>query len=415
MKKLLTPALLLCLFAQVMFAQTTAKTYEFRNGSWYNGRNFTNATWYVSGGLLTQKVPIVKIDSVIDLQGKWVVPPMGDAFCSSVAGNASSANMLKMYIEEGTFYLQALYNTQEGRAAAQAELSKPMMPEMVFANAPITCSLGYPFLQVEGPAQNVKNPQQWGANYDKIKVGRKMQGNGYWFVDNKDALAANWDKIKAQKPDIISIVLFDVQNSGGKADKGLTEDMAKAVIKKAHKADLRVYAHIETADDVRLGLKLGVDGFANLPGNAWNGIDDLKKYELTEADIKLLVKKRTVLVTLLAHAQTASSNKAVIDFHNNILKRLLQANANVVIGSDDPQRTARGELSYWFNLYGLDYARALKAICENTPRAIFPNRKIGKIEEGFEGSFIVLLDNPLDNILKIRAISFKVKNGELIK
>jgi imidazolonepropionase-like amidohydrolase len=53
-------------------------------------------------------------------------------------------------------------------------------------------------------------------------------------------------------------------------------------------------------------------------------------------------------------------------------------------------------------------------MCENSPRAIFPKRKIGKIEDGYEASFIVLSDNPLDNILKIRAISFKVKNGKVL-
>jgi hypothetical protein len=286
-------------------------------------------------------------------------------------------------------------------------------PDVAFANGGITCTLGYPFLKYEGPAQGVKNPQQWGTKYDMIKTGQKMLGNGYWFIDNKTALDANWTKIKAQKPDVISIYLLDAQKNGGKEGKGLTEEMAKAVIKKAHKSDLRVFAHVETAEDVQLAIKLGVDGLANMPGNNWDGTGDTKKYEVGDDDLKKLAKKKIPVATLFSHAQ-GNSTPALAAFHLKTIQRMLDQNVNLVLGSDDPQRTGRVELNYWFNLGGLGYDKLLKVMCENSPRAIFPKRKIGKIEDGYEASFIVLSDNPLDNILKIRAISFKVKNGKVL-
>jgi len=412
MKKLF----LLFVFAalvQALFAQSVSKTYEYRNGSWYNGTDFTNATWYVAKGNFSKKAP-AKIDSIIDLGGRWVVPPMADVECSSLAGNPSASNSLKMYWEEGTFYLQILENTQEGRAAVQGLLNKPGAPDAIFGNGAITCSMGYPFLKYEGPAQGVRNPQQWGAKYDKIKTGRKMLGDGYWFIDNKDALDVNWDKIKAQKPGVIGIYLLDAEKNGGKEGKGLTPDMAKAIVKKAHKADLRVYAHVETAADLQLGLKLGVDGFANLPGFNWDGSGDVKKYELSDDDLKKLAKKDIPVVPLFSHAQTTAPAPAVTTFHTTTFKRLLDNNVFVVLGSDDLQRTGRAELAYWFNLGTLEYGKILKILCENSPRAIFPKRKIGKIEDGYEASFLVLDDNPLVNIMKLRAISFKVKNGVVI-
>ncbi|MBC7778195.1 MAG: amidohydrolase family protein [Phycisphaerae bacterium] len=97
------------------------------------------------------------------------------------------------------------------------------------------------------------------------------------------------------------------------------------------------------------------------------------------------------------------------------MRRLLDANVIVAMGSDDSQRTLRMELNYWFGLGDMDDARTLKVLCENTPRAIFPNRKIGKIENGYEASFLVLSDNPLSNVLKIRVQAFKVKRGVLLK
>lgn len=404
--------LLLALFACQLNAQSPTKAYEYRNGSWYNGKDFTPGTWYVVNGLLSKKAPS-KIDSVVDLLGRWVIPPMGDAFSSSVADNPAASSTLKLYIDEGVFYLQVLSNTLEGREAVKAMANTPKMPDVGFANGGITCTLGFPFLKYEGPAQGIRNPAQWTAQYEKIKAGNKMLGNAYWFIDNKTALEANWPKIKAQNPGVISIYLLDAAHNGGKEGKGLSEETAKLLIKKAHKADLRVYAHVETAEDVQLAIKLGIDGIANLPGNTWDGSGDAKRFEISDDDLKKLAKKKIPVITALSHAQ-GNNNPAIQELHMKTLRRLVENNVWIALGSDDMQRTGRAELNYWFNLNNLSYETMLHIMCENTPRAIFPNRKIGKIADGYEASFVVLSDNPLVNILKTRAIAFKIKNGKLV-
>ncbi len=415
MKKILLPVWLCLLFLQTLDAQApVGKNYEFRNGQWYNGKDFTPATWYVSKGVFSKKSP-AKIDSVIDLQNRWVVPPMGDANCMSVAGNSIASKQLGWYMGEGIFYLNILSNTKEARTALQGMVNTPESPDVVYANGAMTCTLGYPFLQIEGPANNLRNPQKIAEGYDFLKVQRKMLADGYWFLDNKDAVDRNWAAIKAQNPGVVFIVLHDAEKMGGKENKGLTVDVAKAIIKKAHKSGLRVFAHVENADDVRLGIKLGVDGLANLPGAEWDGTGDTKAFELTDEDLKKLAKKKTAVVPLFGHAQALGPRPAVQEYHAKTFKRLLAAGVQIAIGSDDPMRTTRAEVSYLFGLPDMDYSALIKTFCETTPRAIFPNRKIGKIEDGYEASFLVLNDNPTTNLLKIRAISFKVKNGTLLK
>ena len=412
MKKALLPLLAFVLLSQLIAAQAVTKNYEFRNGSWFNGTAFVPGTWYANKGLLTRKAPS-KVDSVIDLQQRWVVPPMGDAFCSSVADNSAAANTAKMYFDEGVFYLQILGNTQEGRAAATPVLNRPGAPDAVFANGALTCTLGYPFTRYEGPANGVKGQQKIAERYDFVKQQRKMLGNGYWFVDSKETLDRDWDKIKAQKPGVISIYLVDSETKGGKESGGLTADAAKAIIKKAHKSNLRVIAHISTPADVRLGLKLDVDGFANLPGSNWDGVGDSTRFELNDDDLKKLAKKKTPVSPLFSHAQASGNSALVQRWQARTLNRLFDNGVNVVIGSDDPQRTIRAELNYWCSFPALNTPAVLKVLCENTPRAIFPNRKIGKLDEGYEANFLVLSDNPLQNLLKIRLSAFKVKGGQL--
>jgi len=404
----------LCLGSTTFQAQSPQPVYQFTNGNWFDGARFVEATWYSVGGKLTKKVP-AKVDSVIDLGHRWVVPPMGDAFCSSLSENSFIKQQVESYSTDGVFYLQVLANTQEGRKKAGAQLGKSDSPEIVFANGGFTCTLGHPFLTYEAPAQGVRNPTDIANKYAMIREGRAMHGNGYWFVDSKKGVDNIWKDVMAQAPGVVSIYLLDAQNSGGKENKGLSADAAKAVVKKAHKSGLRVFAHVETAEDVRLGLKIGVDGFANLPGHEWNGSGDGKKYELSNEDLKSLAKKKTPVVALFSHAQTRANRPGNEEIQAALLKRLLAGGVNVVIGTDDPQRALRAEINYWFPLKDLDYASAIKVFCTNTPQAIFPKRKIGQFAEGYEASFLVLNGDPLLNLLKLRDIAFKMRQGVLLR
>jgi predicted amidohydrolase YtcJ len=56
----------------------------------------------------------------------------------------------------------------------------------------------------------------------------------------------------------------------------------------------------------------------------------------------------------------------------------------------------------------------LKIWTEDTPRTIFPNRRIGKFREGYEASFLVLEDNPIDDFERIKNIRLRFKQGYLI-
>lgn len=412
--RLLLLFLVFCFGSSAIFGQQKGKNYEFRNGYWFNGSAFVPGVWYTSGGVLTRKAP-AKIDSVIDLRERYVAPPMADAYCSSLAAHPNPESQAIHCFNEGIFYLQVLSNSRDGRKATAPFVNKPNAPDVLFANGPVTATLGKPFLELEGPAHGALSPAVQTQRYNFIKSQRKLQGDAYWFVDSKSALDKAWPAIVAQKPDILTIYLLDAEKNGGQENKGLTPDAAKAVIKKAHKSGLRVYARVEYAADVRLAIKLGVDGIANLPGADWDETTDVKLYELTNDDIKKLAKKKTVFIPLFSHGQTGRQQPAVQEFHRKQLQRLLQEGVNLVMGSDDPQRNIRTEVNYWFQLGGFDNLKAIKVLCENTPRAIFPKRKVGKLEEGFEASFLVLEEDPSQNLLKLRLQDFKVKNGEIFR
>ena len=65
-------------------------------------------------------------------------------------------------------------------------------------------------------------------------------------------------------------------------------------------------------------------------------------------------------------------------------------------------------------LGAFDNRTILRLLCEATPRVIFPDRPIGRLEPGFEASFLVLDGNPLESLAHLRAIDGRYHKGLMI-
>ena len=64
------------------------RSYQFVNGNWFNGQGFENKAVYTVEGKLSFNAPN-KVDSVIDLKDKFVVPPYGEAHNHNIEYNLS--------------------------------------------------------------------------------------------------------------------------------------------------------------------------------------------------------------------------------------------------------------------------------------------------------------------------------------
>ena len=58
--------------------QSSSGVYEFVNGYWFDGQKFGDKRFYSVGGVLVSKKPDRRT-SRIDLTGKFVIPPFGEA------------------------------------------------------------------------------------------------------------------------------------------------------------------------------------------------------------------------------------------------------------------------------------------------------------------------------------------------
>lgn len=100
--------------------------------------------------------------------------------------------------------------------------------------------------------------------------------------------------------------------------------------------------------------------------------------------------------------------------HRRNLRMLMKHGVKIAIGTDQYRRTTDTETNYLRGLELFDNLTLLKMWCETTPQTIFPNRKIARLEEGYEASFLVLEMNPLDDLDHLDSIDMRFKRGSLL-
>jgi len=77
--------------------------------------------------------------------------------------------------------------------------------------------------------------------------------------------------------------------------------------------------------------------------------------------------------------------------------------------------TGRAEIDALRRLGVWSDSALLKLWFLDTPRAIFPHRKIGRLADGYEASFIVLGGNPFDSFDAVRDVRLRVKQGCVLR
>lgn len=417
-------------FAQVKNSETD-KSYQFTNGRWFDGKNFKRKTFYSVGGFFSNRKP-KQIDETIDLKNGFVIPPFADAHTHNLDGVYNLEQSVNAYLTEGTFYVQVLGNSATNAKQARPLLNKPSTLDVAYANGMLTCTFGHPFMVYEPLAMGIYVPAEAFRRIEEVKKSRRAENNAYWFLDSKADVDAKWNKILASSPDVIKIALIDAEHyetlySNGKAgDKGLSPEVAAYVVEKAHQAGKKVYAHIETASDFRLGLKINLDGFAHAPGYGWDGDEKTRsEYEISDADLKLAAKKKIVVIPTarIGEFYASGSNsgsdftdkearvKRAIERQKTLLNRMKKAGVTIAFGSDNFGHFLSDELDYLTANKFFDNLFLLKTAVETTPQTIFPTRKIGKLENGYETSFIVLSGNPIEDFAATKNINFRFKQG----
>jgi hypothetical protein len=410
-------------------AVVAGPSLELANGHWYTGAGFTDRTFYAVNGVLRTERP-ARIDSVLDLEGGFVIPPFGDAHTHNLDGAFNLEKVRDAYVREGTFYVQVLTNTTTGADQVRSRFNRPCDLDVVYSNGGVTSTLSHPFLAYEPRAMGLYG--DWATHTAEIRKSRIRENNAYWFIDSLADLEAKWPKILSAHPDIIKIFLLDARehppempDSGLPQGHGLRPSLVPEVVRRAHAAGLRVAAHIETAADFKVAVDAGVDVMAHVPGYAM-GTDSQGRataavsaapFEVTDDVARAAGALGLVFTPTVSWTYTGGGpdSAAAVAARHALMRRnitlLRAAGVRVVVGSDWFGATASREIEAMRTLGPWKDAELLTMWAVVTPQSIFPHRQLGRLEPGFEASFLVVGANPLERFDAVKDIRLRVKQG----
>lgn len=420
--------------------QLHSGAYAFINGQWFNGEQFITKPMYSKNGILTHSKPD-QIEKTVDLRKGFVIPPFGEAHTHNVEGIWNIDRVIHHYLRDGIFYVKNPNNIPELVDKIRHRLNTPVSIDVTFAHAGLTGPNGHPIDLYEDILR---------INRYEPVIGKRengwFEGRAYFSIANVKDLQEQWPAITRTKPDFLKIYLADSEqfhthnphNHHG-FRRGLDPVLIDTIVTMAHQQGLRVSAHVETAADFRLAIRGGVDEIAHLPGWFLPSAAHRSAVQLTQEDAQLAAKHQVTVVTttvaghvhpsLHSHAHSGAKLQKTSSSHHdhqqppahnisdmakviqaNNLTLLHQAGVKIAIGSDHAE-TALAEALNLYHLNIFDNLTLLKMWCETTPQTIFPTRKIGRLDEGYEASFLVLAGNPIEDFMNVQTITLRMKQG----
>jgi cytosine/adenosine deaminase-related metal-dependent hydrolase len=428
---------------QALLDETAPQAYVFINGQWFDGAGFQRSTWYAVGGRLTRRPPAGAVEAV-DLAGAFIVPPFGEAHNHNVEGEWNLDSVVARYLKDGIFYVKIPNNVRDLAMKSRSRLNQPSTIDVAFAHAGLTGPGGHPGVLYEdilrvGRYEPIVGPLErgWFRNRAYVEVETAQEVDEKWPI----VLNGEPDFIKAYLVHAKDAVAHGLGATTG-SRRGLNPALLPVIVAKAHASGKRVTVHVETAEDFRLAVQAGADEIAHLPGWLVQNMRDVHLARLTEDDARLAAQRGvTVVTTTVAsegmlgaatphphgHRSGADQGGRAGERHDGgpalhhdarkvqgeNLQLLHRHGVRLVIGSDHAD-TSLAEVNH-LRTFGLfDNLTLLKLWSVATPAAIFPDRKIGRFEEGYEASFLALAGNPLDDFEAVQAIVLRVKQGRLI-
>jgi len=402
--------LTVCGLCHLIAQSPDALNYEFVNGQWFDGEDFQAHTFYNVDGHLTVQRP-ERVDRTLDLERAYIIPPFAEAHNHGIGASTVDEDRRKIehYLADGVFYVKIQGNLPitEDRKRLLA-INEPEGGDMIFAQAPLTATGGHPIPLWELNLARGLFPGQ---------TKESLKDFGYYTIDSEADLESKWPRILASRPDFIkTILLFSEQYEQRKDDvaftgqKGLDPKLLAKIVTEAHAANLRVTTHVATGADFHNALLAGADEIAHIPPVSAIDIEDAK----------LAARRQTAVITTCANPVPSLIRMQAVDesdVRSTVvanLKLLLENGVRVAIGSDDPSDSSEKEVWYLQSQSVFDNLGLLRAWTQ-TAQAIFPDRRIGVLSEGYEASFLALEGNPLTDLENLRRIRIRFKQGHMLR
>lgn len=275
-------------------------------------------------------------------------------------------------------------------------------------------------------AGEITGPRILAGNMAVSVPGGHMAGSLAYMATSAEEARSYVKKIAEGKPDIIKLMItggvLDARVKGEPGELKMPPEYVKVACEEAHRIGLKVAAHVESPEGVRVALE--------------NGVDTIEHGARPDAEIIRLFRERGAchIATLspalpyalfdrsVSHVSEMEQYNGEVVFEGIVecAKACLENDIPVGLGTDTgcPYVTHYDmwrELQYFHKYCGVSNAFALYTATKRNAELAGLGEVTGSIEERKCADFVVTRKNPLDDLKALRSISMVVARGKVIR
>jgi imidazolonepropionase-like amidohydrolase len=420
---LLIPELLLVLLASAALGQqpaipTRPPTLVIHAGTLIDpetGTATANQTIIVEDRTITavgSNLPVASGASVIDLSKQVVLPGLFDAhthLCIDV-------NVAR---DSGNYFLTTLQDPDSYRSIQGVVNARSMLDAGFTTVRDVGNEGNYACSSVRRAIDNgmVVGPTILNAGRILAPFGGQFQLQPdrpglaepeYAFADTHDAMRKAVRENIHFGARVIKLVVDDQRYI-------YSEEDIRLIVDEAAKAGLKVAAHVWTRAGAHNAIEAGVATLEHL-----NGIAD---------DDLALAKRRGVVAVftpfpeaVLRQLRPADRVRAEFEHQLDRLRVAHRIGVAIAFGTDAiselPGLTRGSTAMQWLDSYataGLPPRDVVRAMTANAARALGLEHERGAIRPGLAADIIATAANPLDDLQALKAVTFVMKNGQIVK
>jgi cytosine/adenosine deaminase-related metal-dependent hydrolase len=397
------------------FEASPAQSLVLEDARWFDGQDFRDGRLLVHEGRFVASLPAGTPARTESLRGRFLVSPLGEAHNHNLQNAWGFERFAPRYIADGVFYAAMLCGDPPGVAPLRERAGQAHTPDVVYVTSCITSSDGHPL----GMMLNDTAPGAPRLSFEDVADKAVL------VMDNPDEVRRKWPLVAQRGGGLIKLIMSYHerpelrQDPAKRGSLGVSAEVAATVVELAHRDGLRVSAHVDSAADFAAALRAGVDQIAHLPGYFFHHQTPADAYRLTPELAREAARRGVEVISTTAASRLFPAEPALREAIEALQRRNLQtlreAGVRVLLGSDLFMGTGLSEYRQLQALGVYEPAELLRLATITTPRALFPQRRLGCFEPGCEASFLVLESNPLETPQALDRPLARYKQGQALR
>lgn len=256
--------------------------------------------------------------------------------------------------------------------------------------------------------------------------GGHMAGSLAYEAETPEEAAAYVDRIAADKPDIIKLMItggvLDAEKVGEPGVLRMKPELVKAACDRAHALGFKVAAHVESPEGVKVALENGVDSIEHGAKPTDEIISLFKERHAFQVSTLSPALPFALFDRSISHAtyEQQENGKIVFEGIISLAKACLENGIPVGLGTDTAcpyvtQYDMWRELCYYVKYCGVSNTFALYSATLLNAELAGIASETGSVEKGKKAEMIVTKDNPLDDLRELRSPDMVIMRDNIIR